>query len=233
MHQPPASLQPPESAPSVRVRSVLIDLDDTLIASGRARRRARRLLREFGIDPRCFAAADRRWWKRFQAGQCTIEELRAGRLADCGATGEAATRALEVYRADANAVRVRLGARRLLRQLREAGLRTVILTNGTVDPQRGKVDDLRLAEFVDGVVVTEEVGYHKPDLRAFEAALGLVRGTPATSAMVGDTLDADVEGALAAGFARVIWMTTRRRQHPDPRVRKVRRLEQVLPLLLS
>jgi putative hydrolase of the HAD superfamily len=209
----------------------VLDLDDTLIASARARRRARRLLREFGVDPRLFAAADRRWWKRFQDGLCSIEQLRAGRLFDCGVRPEDVARAQELYRADANAVHVRVGARRLLAELRAAGARTVILTNGTVDPQRTKLEDLRLHELVDGVVVTEEVGYHKPDLRAFHAALGLVDGTPETSAMVGDTLDADIEGALAAGFHRVVWMTARTRGHADARVVTVRRVDEVFGVL--
>jgi putative hydrolase of the HAD superfamily len=214
------------------IDAVVVDLDDTLIASARARRRARGLLREFGVDPRCFAAADRRWWRIFQAGGCSIEELRVGRLADCGVTGAAAIRASAAYRAAANSVRLRLGARALLRSLRLAGLRTVILTNGTVDPQRTKLDEARLAELVDGVIVTEEVGAHKPDPRAFEAALSLVGGAPERAAMVGDTLDADVDGALQAGFERVVWITTRRRAHPDPRVVRVRRLDQVLPALV-
>jgi len=86
---------------------------------------------------------------------------------------------------------------------------------------------------VDGVVVTEEIGHHKPDPRAFEAALSLVRGRPAEAAMVGDTLDFDIAGALASGFQRAVWITRRRLQHPDPRVVRVSRLDQVMPALTA
>lgn len=210
----------------------MLDLDDTLVASARARRRARRTLRDWGIDPVRFAAAERRWWARYSRGGLEIEELRAGRLAEVGLTGDAAVAADLAYREVSSAIGLRRGARRLLTQLRAAGLATVILTNGSIDPQRRKLEDSGLLELVDAALVSEEIGWHKPDARAFAAALAAVGGRPGSSAMVGDAPENDVAGALAAGFARVVWMApARRRPHPDARVATVRRLDQVLAAL--
>ncbi len=215
------------------LRTIVVDLDDTLIASARARARGRRHLLQYGIDGRAFAAADRRWWQLFSTGAYSIEDLRLGRLADVGVTGPDAKKIDAAYRAIGNDIRIRVGARRLLRELKAAGFRTVILTNGTVDPQRHKVERHRLHLMVDGVVVTEEIGHHKPDPRAFHAALNLVQGRPREAAMVGDTLDFDIAGALASGFQRAVWITGRRFQHPDPRVVRVSRLDQVMPALTA
>lgn len=217
----------------MRLKAVVVDLDDTLLASAQARARARRHLQRYGIDGRAFAAADRRWWDLFTTGEYSIDELRLGRLADVGVTGPEAREIDAAYRAVGNDIRLRIGARRLLRDLKAAGFRTVILTNGTVDPQRHKLERHRLHLLVDAAVVSEEVGHHKPDVRAFEAALRLVGGRPQEAAMVGDTLDYDIAGALAAGFRRAVWITRRRAAPPDPRVLKVRRLDEVLSALQS
>jgi len=48
---------------------------------------------------------------------------------------------------------------------------------------------------------------------------------------VGDTLVADIEGGLAAGFARAVWVVRRPVVHPDPRVVPVTTLDQVLTAL--
>ena len=209
-------------------RTVVVDLDDTLLASARARLRALKAMPNLGIEPRRFAAADRRWWKVFETGGCTIEELRVGRWRDCGLTGEAATLADTAYRSTVNSsVRQRRGARRFLLALREAGIRTVILTNGIGPMQRSKLDESGLMPLVDGVVISAETGYSKPHPEAFNFALNLVGGTPEGAAMVGDSLEADVTGALGAGFQRVFWMTSRR-PHSDPRVTSVRHLDEAL-----
>jgi putative hydrolase of the HAD superfamily len=156
--------------------------------------------------------------------------MRLGRWLDCGASERLAGEADPLYREAAGAVRVRTGAQRLLRALHEHGLRTVILTNGTTNPQRDKVEATRLAGLVDAVVVSAEVGWHKPDAGAFLTALEAVGGRPEDAAMVGDDLEYDVDGALAAGFARVIWLA-RGRSHDDPRVTVVSRLDAVAAAL--
>jgi FMN phosphatase YigB (HAD superfamily) len=46
--------------------------------------------------------------------------------------------------------------------------------------------------------------------------------------MVGDHLEADICGALQAGFQRAVWLAPRwRAAYEDPRVTTVRRLDQV------
>jgi putative hydrolase of the HAD superfamily len=111
---------------------------------------------------------------------------------------------------------------------------TMILTNGAVDPQRRKLEGSGLLGLVDAALVSEEVGWHKPDARAFAAALTAVEGRPDTAAMVGDHLEADIYGALQAGFQRAVWLAPRWRDaHEDPRVTTVRRLDQVLTALTT
>jgi putative hydrolase of the HAD superfamily len=126
---------------------------------------------------------------------------------------------------------MRHGARAFLRDARAAGYRLVILTNGTVDPQRLTIERTGLTSLVDGVVISEDVGLHKPHAEPFLRAAALVNVTPAAATMIGDNFAVDIVGALGAGYGRAIWITDRRRavQELDPRITVVRRLDQVLP----
>lgn len=94
-----------------------------------------------------------------------------------------------------------------LRLLRAEGWRLGIVTNGATVMQSAKIDRVGLRSLVDGVFVSEAEGARKPERRIFEQAaarLGVEldrRG----GWMVGDTLDADIAGGIAAGL-RTIWL---------------------------
>ena len=155
--------------------------------------------------------------------------MRLRRWGELGVAEDSVAEVDAAYRSLANAINRRKGVRKLLGELRGRGLKAVLLTNGDPQVQRPKLDGL--LEHVDGAVVSGELGHHKPDRRAFEGALALVGGTPQSSAMVGDTYEADIEGALAAGFARAVWIVRRPRPSPHPKVIPVTRLNQVIPAL--
>ncbi len=218
----------------VSLHAVVFDLDDTLLAATRARIRANRILRELGIHPLRWRAVGDGWWRRYVQGEITSQELRHGRWLAVGLEGDAAVAADRAWRAVAFDCEFRIGARRLLREVHAAGLRTAILTNGTIDPQRLKIEKHGLAELVDLVVVTEEIGIHKPDPRAFRQVVGALGVDPHDAAMVGDDLSNDVDGALAAGFRQAVWLARPPvDHHPDPRATVVngpRRVPEALGL---
>ncbi|MFF4741288.1 HAD family hydrolase [Streptomyces sp. NPDC001262] len=98
-------------------------------------------------------------------------------------------------------------------QLRAAGWRLGILTNGAVDIQRAKICSAGLADLVDAVTVSEEIGARKPAREAFEVAVARCGGTPSRSIYyVGDNPVGDIGGADAAGLSTV-WL--RGRPWPD------------------
>lgn len=94
-----------------------------------------------------------------------------------------------------------------LRLLRAEGWRLAIVTNGATAMQGAKIDRVGLRELVDGVFISEAEGVRKPDRAIFErAAQGLgVELDRRHGWMVGDSLDADVAGGIAAGL-RTIWL---------------------------
>jgi HAD superfamily hydrolase (TIGR01549 family) len=213
------------------IETVVLDLDDTLVAASRSYARALSVLTRYGVDPDAFVAAHRRWWARYQRGGCTIDELYEGRMREAGLTGDLAMEANDRFVRAAASVQWRRGAPRLLRTLRGLRIKTVVLTNGGSSAQREKLVRLGVDRLVDAVVISDEIGHAKPASAAFDAALQAVAGRAGTAAAVGDDLEADIEGALAAGLGGAVWLTTSDRTPPDHRILKVRRLDQVVGAL--
>jgi putative hydrolase of the HAD superfamily len=91
-----------------------------------------------------------------------------------------------------------------LETLRGRGLRLVVVSNW--DVSLGAVlDRLGISELLDGVLTSAEVGVRKPAAEIFRRGL-LLAGVPAGDAVhVGDGLEEDVRGALAAGV-EPIWL---------------------------
>ena len=216
---------------TTRLRAVVLDLDDTLIASERARRRAYAALKDDGVDPREASAVNARWFDRYHAGECSLDELRLGRWLELGLSPERAREIDELYREHHTRIRPRRHARSTLQTLHAAGLKLVLLSNAGIDYVRDRVAASRFDGLLDGIVDIAAADF-KPHPDAFRAALAIVGEDAAHAAMVGDNVDADIDGALAAGFGRAVWLT-RRKPHADPRVTTVRSLSGVPSILLQ
>jgi HAD superfamily hydrolase (TIGR01549 family) len=93
-----------------------------------------------------------------------------------------------------------------LHSLRECGVRLAAVTNrGFSGPRfHEELRDLGLEELFEATVISCDVGYMKPHPRIFHHALEIMRVEPADTAMVGDSLRADVEGAKTLGMT-AIW----------------------------
>ena len=86
-----------------------------------------------------------------------------------------------------------------LRALRAAGIRTVVVSNWDWSLHE-RLAETGLAELVDGALASAEIGSAKPDGAIFRAALEIAGATAHEAWHVGDTPEADVEGARAAGL---------------------------------
>ena len=201
------------------ITTVLFDLDDTLFDHSHC---ARAALDDVRASYECFAPMTSAALERSHAG--ILEELHRdvmiGRLdldvarterfrrlfavagvdADQPLAARAAARYRQRYLAERRAV---IGAAALLMRVRERA-KVGIVSNNLLEEQQDKLRCCELDRYVDLLVVSEEAGISKPDPRIFEIALDRLRGRPQEAVMIGDSWDADVVGALAAGI-RAIW----------------------------
>ena len=86
-----------------------------------------------------------------------------------------------------------------LRALRERGMRIVVLSNWDFSLHE-MLANTGIAPLVDGAVASAEHGTAKPDPAIFEHALALAGVTREEAWHVGDSPEADVVGARAAGI---------------------------------
>jgi putative hydrolase of the HAD superfamily len=92
----------------------------------------------------------------------------------------------------------------VLATLRATGLRTVVVSNWDVSLHE-VLDVTGLAPLVDGALSSAECGAAKPDPAIFARALELAGGVPPEAAVhVGDSVEADVAGARAAGLRPIL-----------------------------
>ncbi len=89
-------------------------------------------------------------------------------------------------------------------ELRNLGYVVGIVSN-VPDTGKNLANQLGLTDSIDFAVTSSEVGCEKPDPRIFAEALKRADDTPPNAAlMVGDQIDSDVKGALAAGIQPVL-----------------------------
>lgn len=97
-------------------------------------------------------------------------------------------------------------AQALLGSLRSQGIKTGVVANSWPDPPRLLREDVEafgLADLLDVLVFSEEVGVSKPQPGIFLRALEQLEVEPIDAMFVGDRLDADVQGAASVGMTTV------------------------------
>ena len=191
-------------------RGFLLDADNTLFDYDRAEGEAldETLDETAPSVPREEALAAYRvinagYWKRFEQGVVTLAALKVERFADLvrelGVSGDP--------HLISKAYLARLGskayflphARGVVEELsRRAAL--CLVTNGISRVQRGRLSLSGIAPCFTSILISEELGCAKPDLRFFEAACEALRMPPSELLCVGDNPDSDIAGARSAGI---------------------------------
>ncbi|MFY0630036.1 MAG: YjjG family noncanonical pyrimidine nucleotidase [Flavobacteriaceae bacterium] len=75
-----------------------------------------------------------------------------------------------------------------------------IITNGFEEIQALKMEKSGILSFFNEVITSESVGVKKPNPRVFEFALKKANARAEKSIMIGDNLEADIQGALNSGI---------------------------------
>lgn len=78
-----------------------------------------------------------------------------------------------------------------------------IITNGFEEVQNLKIKASGIQKYFDKVITSETVGVKKPNPKVFMYAMDLAKTTPKNSMMIGDSLEADIIGALNCGIESI------------------------------
>jgi putative hydrolase of the HAD superfamily len=75
-----------------------------------------------------------------------------------------------------------------------------LISNGFKESTEIKVAGTNLAPYFQNIIISEVVGVNKPDPLIFQHAIDLAGTTKGESLMIGDSIEADIRGALAFGM---------------------------------
>ena len=78
-----------------------------------------------------------------------------------------------------------------------------IITNGFAEVQENKLNNSYITHYFKSVTNSEVAGVKKPNQKIFDFALNLAQAKKENSIMIGDCIEADVQGALDAGLDAV------------------------------
>lgn len=239
------------------VRTVLFDVDDTLVDFAGAARAALAevVVAALGGDPpdtpadaagvadrHLVAAAHRAWqqisereYSRFTAGELDFDRMRLSRMAaflrtiDRPGARRLDHEVLEQRRNDAifGNVRAFADVPAALARLRAAGIAVHVLSNSDGAHQRAKLAAAGLGDLAADGFFSGELGVAKPDPRIFAVAAARLGRAPAEVAYVGDRWEVDVVGSSAAGMVSV-WLD--RAGAPRPDGHRDRRVAQIVSL---
>lgn len=101
-----------------------------------------------------------------------------------------------------------------------------ILSNGFDTIQRKKMRLSGLEKYFKHLITFDTAQARKPDRKIFEAAINLANSTPENCLMIGDTIEADIHGALGVGMTAVWYEPDETKVTPNGVIR-IKKLEEV------
>lgn len=194
------------------IKTVFLDLDDTILDFRRGERRAiAKTFTLIGNEP-CEKIVERYieinldCWHALERGEMSRDEVLIGRFerlfSELG-LDKSATEAQEIYENLLSKEHDFLpGAKEMLDVLKASGKYDLYMaTNGIPSVQMPRIKDSGVEEYFKGIFISEEIGYPKPDRRFFDKCFKKIDGfDPEETIIVGDSLSSDVKGGINAGI---------------------------------
>ena len=149
------------------------------------------------------------FWERFQKGYINRDELRwkrmwrtlvEFRITDIALAKSMSERYLEILPTKKSLFHDTI---EILEYLKQKKYPIHLITNGFEKTQHLKIRNSGIDHYFTHVITSENAGIMKPHAAIFEFAMAMAGTFPHHSLMVGDTLDADIEGGNNAGIDTV------------------------------
>ncbi|XP_056423542.1 N-acylneuraminate-9-phosphatase isoform X2 [Hyla sarda] len=215
------------------IKAVFFDLDNTLIDTSGASKKAMEKVFKLLIDKSHFSEEEagticnnfqtKLLHEDFDSSKMTIDDLRVSHFETSMQdirSGDHRDLAKECYNLW-KTIRLQLmtlpeSTKNMLRELRKSAS-LVLLTNGNRQVQREKIEACGVSPYFDAVVVGGEHAEEKPAPSIFLHCCELVQVKPEDCVMVGDNLDTDILGGLNAGLKATIWLNKNPHLNSDPK----------------
>jgi putative hydrolase of the HAD superfamily len=172
------------------------------------------------------------WWDKYEIGEITKEYLRVVRFYEafklynsCNRCSDKRlhelSKAFSEKYLDYMITETTLmpGAKRVLKTLKEEGSYIGVLSNGFKEVQYNKINNSGIGKYFSGIIISEEVGIHKPCPPIYKTAIKVllenelkekgiegnitdadIKSAKKYTLMVGDDFEKDIEGAQIYGI---------------------------------
>ena len=227
-----------------KYRVIFWDLDQTLLNFDLSMDYAiRAVFGQYGlhIDEKIvkrYDAINTSYWKRLELGEITKQEVTLGRFRtlfeELGIHHIAPEEINKIYQTELGNVFFYMdGAKEVVTKLRDMGYLQYVVTNGVNSTQASKMKLSGLDALVDGVFVSELIGYPKPMKEFFDACFKALPDIEREECiLVGDSLTSDMKGANNSGIAACWFNPEAVINDKDVRIDyEIRRLRELLPIL--
>lgn len=104
-----------------------------------------------------------------------------------------------------------------------------VITNGFKEVQHIKLDRCNLKPYFNQIIISEDHGFNKPDIKIFQLAEKLTNSSHLECVMIGDNYDTDIFGALNANW-KAIHLSTETKADENTRSIKINSLKQLKEL---
>lgn len=224
---------------------ILWDVDGTLLDFGQSERFAMTsCLQSFGLSAselvlKEYSRINDGFWKRLERGEISGEEVLCGRFRvlfeQFSFTGVSPEVFQEVYQnALGSCYFYQEDSFGLCKSL-QGKYRQYIVTNGVAMTQKRKLHLSGLDSVVEGVFISGEIGFHKPQEAFFDACFGRIPDFQKERAViVGDSLTSDILGGLRAGITACwynpVGLVNDTEIRPDLEIQKLAEIRQYLVL---
>lgn len=105
-----------------------------------------------------------------------------------------------------------------------------LVSNGFKEVLATKIDLTDLRKYFDIILSAEDVGVNKPHPLVFETAMQSANSTKENSVMIGDSLEADIKGALNVGMKAIHFNP--KNETSLSQVTEIKKLTELIPLFL-
>ena len=224
--------------------TVFWDLDQALLDFGRSMEYAlQAVFAQYGLKineemTARYSVINRSYWLRLESGELSKEQVTVGRFRtffeELGITHVSPEELNVDYQRELGSVFFFMeGAKELVALLKERGYRQYVVTNGVNATQANKMRLSGLDRIMDGVFVSELMGYPKPRKEFFDGCFAALSDVDRNKCiLVGDSLTSDMRGAENAGIASCWFNPEKQEKDVDVRTDyEIRRLEELISIL--
>ncbi|MBO5209212.1 MAG: YjjG family noncanonical pyrimidine nucleotidase [Lachnospiraceae bacterium] len=207
-----------------RFTTILWDLDQTILDFEKSQDYALRYsFDKLGLEiddekVALYSAINDSYWKRLERGEISKEEVLLGRFITLfeklNITKVLPQEIQPIYQdALGNVFFFQDEADKLIESLKKKGYHQYVVTNGINKTQSKKMNLSGLDKLMDGVFISELMGYPKPKKEYFDACFAQMEGiSRAECILVGDSLTSDMQGGINANVA-TCWYNPKKQEN--------------------